>query len=65
MRFVNIIQFAKMKKCSRETVYKAERKGEIEIDRTAGFPIIYLSEKNLYWKPKRQGRPPNKVLDIS
>ncbi len=58
MKFVNIKQFANMKGCSRETVYAAERRGEVNIDRSAGFPVIYLTEKNLNWKPgQRIGRP--------
>lgn len=66
MKFVNIKQFAEMKKCSRENIYNAERKGEISIDRTAGFPVIYLTKENLNWKPKEKGRPPKKEkLDLS
>ena len=60
-KFVNIKQFAKMKGCSRESVYKAERKGELVIDRSAGFPVVYLTEMNLNWKPRKKGRPRKQV----
>jgi len=47
-----------MKKCTRQTVYNAISKGEIDIDRSQGFPIVYLTEKNLNWKPGQNiGRP--------
>lgn len=55
-KFVNITQFAKMKKCSRETIYSAGRKGELDIDRTAGFPVIYLTEKNNSWKKRKSNK---------
>lgn len=57
IKFVNITQFAKIKKVSRETLYKAERNGEIEVDRSSGFPVIFLTEKNKKWKPRPKGRP--------
>jgi len=57
LKFVNIRQFAELKKCSRECIYKADRKGEITIDRSAGFPVIFLTEKNRSWKPRGKGRP--------
>ena len=52
-KFVNITKFATMKNCSRETIYSAERKGEIDIDRSSGFPVVYLTAKNLGWKKKK------------
>lgn len=61
MRFVNIKQFAAIKNTTRENVYAAERKGEIDIDRSAGFPIIFLTEKNRKWKPRKKGRPRNQM----
>jgi len=58
MDFTNVKQFAEIKGCSRQTIYLAEERGEIDIDRTAGFPIVYLTKKNLNWKPgQRIGRP--------
>ncbi|MBK9097528.1 MAG: hypothetical protein IPM14_05240 [bacterium] len=65
MKFVSITHFAVLKKCSRETVYNAEKRGEVEIDRTAGVPVIHLTEKNMNWKPgQNMGRPKNKSVDI-
>jgi hypothetical protein len=65
MKFVSITNFAEMKKCSRETVYNAEKRGEIDIDRTAGVPVIHLTEKNMSWKPgQNMGRPRNKNVDL-
>jgi len=43
-----------MKKCSRENIYNAERKGEVDVDRSAGFPVIYLTEKNSQWKQEKR-----------
>jgi hypothetical protein len=58
MKFVNITRFAAMKKCSRETVYKAAKRGKIDIDRNSGMPVIYLTDKNLNWIPgENTGRP--------
>ncbi len=58
MKFVSIKSFAGLKKCSRETVYNAAKRGEIDIDRTSGIPVIYLSKKNLEWNPSQNmGRP--------
>jgi hypothetical protein len=65
MKFVNIKQFADMKKTTRENVYSAERKGEVDIDRTAGFPVIFLTNKNINWKPRGKGRPKKGILKIS
>lgn len=54
-----------MKKCSRQTVYNAARKGEINIDRSQGFPIIFLTEKNLNWKSGQNiGRPKKGIMRI-
>ena len=65
MKFLSITRFAEMKKCSRETVYNAAKRGEIDIDRTAGVPVIYLTEKNLKWMPRQKmGRPRNKNIDF-
>lgn len=65
MKFVNVKQFAALKKCSRETIYNAAKRGKVDIDRSAGFPIIYLTEKNLNWKPgQNTGRPKKGILDI-
>ena len=65
MKFVSITNFAGMKKCSRETVYNAEKRGEVDIDRTAGAPVIHLTEKNMSWKPgQNMGRPRNKNVDL-
>lgn len=65
MKFVNITQYATMKKCSRETIYNAAKRGEIDIDRSAGFPVIYLNEKNTAWQPgKKVGRPKKGILKI-
>jgi hypothetical protein len=65
MKFLNVKLFAEMKKCSRQTVYNAERVGEIDIDRSTGFPVIYLTEKNLKWKPEPIGRPKKVIMRIS
>ncbi len=66
MKFVNIKQFAVMKKCSRETIYNAAKRGEVDIDRSAGFPVVYLTEKNLNWKSgQNTGRPKKGILNIS
>jgi len=65
MNFVSIKRFADLKKCSRETVYNAAKRGKINIDRTSGIPIIYLSKKNLDWKPGQEmGRPREKSIDF-
>ena len=65
MKFVSITRFAEMKKCSRETVYNAAKRGEIDVDRTAGVPVIYLTEKNQKWMPGQNiGRPRNKNIDF-
>lgn len=61
MKFVNISQFAAIKKTSRETIYKAEKDGKLDIDRSAGFPVIFLTEKNRKWKPRPKGRPINQM----
>lgn len=63
MRFLNIKQFADLKKCSRENIYNANRKGEVDINRSAGFPVIFLNEKNISWKPKGKGRPRRESID--
>lgn len=63
IKFVNITQFSRLKKCSREAVYNAEKRGEIEIDRSAGFPVIHLTEKHQNWKPNSQGRPKKEIHD--
>lgn len=63
-KFVNVKQYAAMKKCSRENIYNAAERGEVDIDRTAGFPVIYLTEKNLKWKPAQVGRPKKGILEI-
>lgn len=61
LKFVNIKRFAKFKGCSRQTIYAAERRGEIDINRDAGFPVVYLTKKNLAWKPgQKVGRPRKK-----
>ena len=65
MKFVNVKQFADMKNCSRENVYNAARNGEVDIDRSAGFPVIYLTNKNLNWIPKEKGRPKKESLPVS
>jgi hypothetical protein len=66
MKFVNIKQFAAMKKCSRETIYNAAKRGEVDIDRSNGFPVIYLTVKNLNWMPgQNTGRPKKGILNIS
>ena len=62
MKFVSITQFAKLKKCSRETIYKAADRGEVEIDRSSGIPVIFLTEKNSSWKPGEVGRPRKEKL---
>jgi len=65
MKFVSITHFAGIKKCSRETVYNATKRGEIDIDRTAGVPVIYLTRKNMNWIPgQNMGRPRNKKVDL-
>lgn len=53
---MNIKQFAKWKGCSRQNIYNAEKRGEVEIDRTKGFPVIFLNKNNTNWKPKGRGR---------
>jgi hypothetical protein len=66
MKFFNIKQFAVLKKCSRETIYNAAKRGEVDIDRSAGFPVVYLTEKNLNWMPGQKiGRPKKEILYIS
>lgn len=65
MKFLNIKSFADLKKCSRETVYRAEKNQEIDINRTAGFPVIFLTDKNKEWEPRRIGRPKKEILKIS
>ena len=57
MKFLNVKQFAEMKNCSRETVYKAAKSEKVNIDRSAGFPVIHLNDKNLSWNPQQIGRP--------
>lgn len=58
MKFVSIKRFSEMKKCSRETVYNAAKRGYIQIDRSSGIPVIFLNEKNLSWRPgQNRGRP--------
>jgi len=65
MKFVNITRFAAMKKCSRETVYNAAKRGKIDIDRNSGMPVIYLTEKNLNWNPGENiGRPRKESVDL-
>jgi hypothetical protein len=55
-----------MKKCSRETIYNAAKRGEVDIDRSNGFPVIYLTVKNLNWMPgQNTGRPKKGILNIS
>ncbi len=63
-KFVNVKQYATMKKCSRETIYNAAKRGEVDIDRQAGFPVIYLTGKNIKWNPGNVGRPKKGVLEI-
>uniref|UniRef100_A0A7V2ZLE1 Helix-turn-helix domain-containing protein n=1 Tax=Ignavibacterium album TaxID=591197 RepID=A0A7V2ZLE1_9BACT len=66
MKFVNIKKFSEMKKCSRETVYNAAKRGYIEIDRSSGIPVIFLNEKNLSWQPgQNRGRPKKRTIDFS
>ena len=65
MKFLNVTLFAAMKKCSRVTIYNAAKSGEVDIDRQAGFAVIYLNEKNLNWKPAQVGRPKKGILNIS
>jgi len=62
MNFVNIKQFALTKGCSRMTIYAAEERGELKIDRSAGFPVIYLTKENLAWKPGQRIGRPKKVI---
>ena len=63
MKFLSITRFAALKKCSRETVYNAARNDRIAIDRSSGIPVIFLTEKNLSWKPgKNIGRPRKEKL---
>lgn len=58
MKFLSIKKFAELKKCSRETIYNAAKKGYLNIDRSSGTPVIFLNEKNLSWQPGfNQGRP--------
>ena len=64
MKFVSIKSFADMKGCSRETVYNASKQGKVDIDRTSGIPVIFLSEKNLSWKPgQNMGRPRKEIIN--
>lgn len=65
MKFVNIKQFAELKGCSRENIYNAEKKGEVSIDRSAGFPVVFITEKNKNWKPRRKGRPTKNYSDLT
>jgi len=61
MKFVNIKQYAELKGCSRPNIYNAEENGEISVERSAGFPVIYLNDKNRKWEPRKKGRPIQKV----
>lgn len=66
MRFINIKKFAELKKCSRETIYNAAKRGEVEIDRSSGTPLIFLTEENMNWKPGQNiGRPRAKYVEIT
>ena len=66
MKFFNYKLFAEMKKCSRQTVYSAENKGEIVIDRSQGFPVVYVTDKNLTWQSgKIIGRHQKEIKSIS
>lgn len=66
MKFLNVKLFAELKECTRQTVYNAESKDEVDIDRSQGFPIVYLTKKNLNWKPGQNiGRPKKEVIKLS
>ena len=65
MKFVSITSFADMKKCSRQTIYNAAKEGKIDIDRSSGIPVIYLTESNLNWSPgQNMGRPRRESINL-
>lgn len=65
MKFLNVKLFAELKNCTRQTIYNAERDGEIDIDRSQGFPVVFLTKKNSNWKAGQNvGRPSKEIADI-
>lgn len=48
----SIIEFALKKHCSRQTVYNAIKRGELETSRKYGKTLLKDSAKNKNWQPQ-------------
>lgn len=46
-----IIEFAKNKNCSRQTVYNAIKRNELDTDSKFGKTLLRNTEKNKNWMP--------------
>jgi len=50
--YYEISEFAELKNCTRQTIYSAVKRGEVEASRLYGKLLVRKSAKNKKWEPQ-------------
>jgi len=50
--YYEILEFAELKSCSRQTIYNAIKRGELESSRLYGKLLLKKTAKNKDWTPQ-------------
>ena len=53
MEYLSVTNYAKLKKVHRNAIYLAGSEGRIDIDKTSGVSIIFMTKKNKDWQPSK------------
>ena len=68
MEYLSVTKYAKLKKVHRNAIYLAGSEGRIDIDKSSGVALIFMTDKNKDWKPskiyQKNGRKEKKCKNV-